>query len=240
MQSTEDRVDLHLHPAWTQSDYPAPPSPAPMFGSRLTAPSPVPSVAPPAPQPETEPSEDGFLAPTFEPTGGAAAPEVIAAPGKDVPAESFAPPEPFAPPPPSPMAPSASPAMPWQSPAIAWPETLKSVTYLGGHPGHQRKRKNGAMVFSPTGIDVSGGGFQSWSMHVDWSFVDRIEVFGADEVMFTDHMKIDGNSSAVVVQVLDGTKLYFEVRLRRPPSLRVTLAPVLTLVEDIRVDRSSF
>ncbi len=255
VQSVEDRVDLRVNPTFTSPDFTAPPAPVPMFGSRQTAP-----VAPSADVTAADhadavsliddPTPSGSVVPIgFAPPGTVMAPPLVDAP------VDFS----HLPPPPAP-APAvdhrqvddrqvddteggsieeSTRLMPWHSTGVAWPETLKGVSYLGGHPGHLRKRKNGAMMFSPAGVDITGSGFQSWSMHIDWSFIQRIEILGADEVMFTEHMKVDGNSSAVVVEVLDGTKLFFEVRLRRPPSLRATLAPILGLVEDIRHDRTS-
>ena len=96
------------------------------------------------------------------------------------------------------------------------------------------KRKNGTMVFSAAGLDVGGSGFQDWSMAIDFAFLDAIEVQGPDEVMFGDNIKIDSTSSALVVSMTDGTRMFFEIRTRRPPSLRSTLAPVLLLVESAR------
>jgi len=127
---------------------------------------------------------------------------------------------------------------PWQTPGMVWPEPLRGVMYLGGHPGHPRKRKNGTMVFSPQGLDVSGTGFQSWDMSMDWAYLDGMEIQGPDEIMFTDHTKIDSTSSALVVVMVDGTRMFFEIRTRRPPSLRAALAPILLMVDNIKSHRA--
>lgn len=125
---------------------------------------------------------------------------------------------------------AAAGAKPWNQPGMVWPDPLRGVVYLGGHPGHPRKRKNGVVVFSPAGIEVSGSGFQTWEMSMDWSFVSRVEIQGPDEVMFSEHLKIDSTSSALIVEMSDATRMFFEVRTRRPPSLRAALAPVLLMV----------
>ena len=128
---------------------------------------------------------------------------------------------------------------PWQAPGMVWPEPLRGVLYLGGHPGHPRKRKNGTMMFSPNGLEVAGSGFQSWEMNMDWAFVNSLEIQGPDEIMFGDHLKIDSTSSALIITMVDETRMFFEIRTRRPPSLRAALAPVLLMVENIRSHRAN-
>lgn len=137
----------------------------------------------------------------------------------------------------SPAAPPQEPAvepLPWLAPGMAWPDPVRGVVYLGGHPSHPRKRKNGTMRFSPLGLEVRGSGFHDWEMTMDWGYVDQLDVQGPDEVMFGDQLKIDSSSSAVIVVMNDGTRMVFEVRTRRPPSLRSAMAPVLLLVDNIR------
>lgn len=128
---------------------------------------------------------------------------------------------------------------PWEAPGMVWPDPLRGVLYLGGHPGHPRKRKNGTMIFSPKGLEVNGSGFQSWEMNMDWAFLNRMEIQGPDEIMFGDHLKIDSTSSALIITMLDETRMFFEIRTRRPPSLRAALAPVLLMVENIKSHRAN-
>lgn len=128
---------------------------------------------------------------------------------------------------------------PWLAPGMMWPEPMRGVLYLGGHPAHSRKRKNGTMVFSPNGIDVGGVGLQNWSMSMEWAYVESVDIQGPDEVMFADHLKIDSASSALIVTMIDGTRMFFEVRTRRPPSLRSSLAPVLSMVQSLGSHRVS-
>jgi hypothetical protein len=127
---------------------------------------------------------------------------------------------------------------PWEEPGVTWPDPLRGVLYLGGHPGYPRKRKNGTMIFSAAGLDVRGTGFQDWDMSMDWAYLDGIDIQGPDEIMFGDHLKIDSTSSALVISMSDGTRMFFEIRTRRPPSLRSTLAPLLMMVQSIRGHRA--
>ncbi|MEI2652392.1 MAG: hypothetical protein V9G12_09585 [Microthrixaceae bacterium] len=147
--------------------------------------------------------------------------------------------EPVEPAPPTREASFTAGPPPWQAPGAVWPDPLRGVLYLGGHPGHPRKRKNGTMMFSPNGLEVAGSGFQSWEMNMDWAFVHSMEIQGPDEIMFGDHLKIDSTSSALIITMVDETRMFFEIRTRRPPSLRAALAPVLLMVENIRSHRAN-
>jgi|GEM_PF-6577424 len=129
--------------------------------------------------------------------------------------------------------PPEGPVPPWRMPGTVWPDPLRGVGYVGGHPDLPRRRKSGTMLFAPHGLVVSGSGFQSWQLHLEWSQIDQLSIQGADEVMFCDQIKIDPNSSAVCVDTIDGHRVFFEIRMRRPPSLRATLAPLLQMVESI-------
>ncbi len=147
--------------------------------------------------------------------------------------------EPVEPAPPTREASFTAGPPPWQAPGMVWPDPLRGVLYLGGHPGHPRKRKNGTMTFSPNALEVAGSGFQSWEMNMDWAFVNNLEIQGPDEIMFGDHLKIDSTSSALIITMVDETRMFFEIRTRRPPSLRAALAPVLLMVENIRSHRAN-
>ena len=128
---------------------------------------------------------------------------------------------------------------PWLAEGLAWPEPIKSVSYLGGVKALPRKRKNGTLVFGPKGLLAAGTGFQSWDLLIEWSTVETVEVMGPDEVAFTEQLKVDINSSVLAVTTIDGDRAQFEVRMRRPPSLRTALVPVFTLVERIRAHRAA-
>jgi len=122
---------------------------------------------------------------------------------------------------------------PWDDPGIDWPEPIRNCVFLGGHPVHQRRRKNVIVAMRPGGLVIAGGG-RGWSAHVPWHEVRRLDVQGADEVKFTHNHRIDLNSSAVIVELRSGDVLVFEVKLRRPATMRSTLAPILSMVRSLR------
>jgi len=132
-----------------------------------------------------------------------------------------------------------APDAPWNHRAVQWPTSLSGVTYVGGHPDQTRKRKNGTIVFGSAGIRVAGSGLQSWDLDLPWTQVTKLRIEGTDEVMFTEGVRIEPSSSALIVELVDGAKVYFEVRMRRPGSLRSPLAPMLQLVADIRSYRAT-
>lgn len=118
--------------------------------------------------------------------------------------------------------------------AIPYPEPFKGVSYLGGHPDHPRKRKNSVLVFSSAGVAMTGGGMGGGQFAIPWAQVRSLDVQGADEVKFTHNHRIDLNSSAVIVELRSGDVLVFEVKLRRPATMRSTLAPILSMVRSLR------
>lgn len=251
----EDQADAGL------DDLPAPVGPRPVVAALdffNPTPDPEPAPRPDSPWLDTDDDVDhrpvdsaafepvtfdsaAFDSAPFEP-GEAFSPADAHRPSAFAEAERFDPAafeewiEPLAPAPTVDPEPAGPP--PWNLPGMVWPDPLRGVQYLGGHPGHSRKRKNGTMVFSPHGLEVAGSGFQSWDMSIDWAFVEGVEIQGPDEVLFGDNVKIDSTSSALVVTMTDETRMFFEVRTRRPPSLRAALAPVLLMVENIRSHRA--
>lgn len=128
---------------------------------------------------------------------------------------------------------------PWNNRSVQWPAPVSGVTYVGGHPEQTRKRKNGTITFAPGGVRVAGSGLQSWDLDLPWTHVTKVRAEGTDEVMFTEGVRIEPSSSALIVELIDGAKVYFEVRMRRPGSLRSPLAPVLQLAADIRSYRAT-
>lgn len=111
----------------------------------------------------------------------------------------------------------------WWANFREWPEPFRSVTYLGGHPKHSKRRKNVTLHFTPGGLAALGGGLGNWEMEIPWSEIRSIDVEGSDELMFRSSMRIDLSSSALVVETEAGM-VFFECRLRRPASVRTALA----------------
>jgi hypothetical protein len=125
--------------------------------------------------------------------------------------------------------PTESTRGPWDDPAMPWPDPIRNCVFLGGHPVHQRRRKNVVLVMRAGGLVIANAGSGGWSVHVPWHEVRRIDVQGADEVKFTHNHRIDLNGSALVVELVDSTSLLVEIRSRRPATVRSTLAPVIQM-----------
>lgn len=128
---------------------------------------------------------------------------------------------------------------PWDAMGSAWPTDIPSVTYLGGHPDLKRKRKGGVAVFGPRGLEVKGTGVGRWEMNLDWAYVRDVDVQGADEIMFSEALRVAPTSSVLVVEMTDSARLFFEVSGRRPPSLRSEIAAVISMVAAGRTYRAT-
>lgn len=128
---------------------------------------------------------------------------------------------------------------PWLDPEMRWPRPLRGVQYLGGHPNHPRKRKNGIFGISPNGIDAEGAGFGDWSMNVQWAFINDIMVVGPDEATFNLGIRIGPKNSVISVEMADGTMLNFEVRGKGPSTVRADLGPALGMAGAARQYRAA-
>ena len=111
----------------------------------------------------------------------------------------------------------------WWDAFAEWPEPFRSVTYLGGHPKHPKRRKNVTLHFNQMGVVAVTGGLANWGLEIPWSRVRSIDIEGSDELMFRSSLRIDLSSSALVLETDEGT-VFFECRLRRPASVRTALA----------------
>lgn len=198
---------------------PATPPPPPAWAVAGTGPETA--VAPPAPTeaPAAVPASVPEVAPAPPP-----GPEPVATVPVTTSEDAV---DPAAPPTPEEARP------PWLNPSMVWPDPLRGVAYIGGHPDHARRRKNGTLVFTPRGWTAAGGGMSNWMIAVGWDEVEHVSIQNAEELEFVEGFKIDPSSSALCVQLVDGSQVILEVRMRRPPSLRATLAPVLLMVESI-------
>ena len=128
---------------------------------------------------------------------------------------------------------------PWDDPAMPWPDPYRNCVFLGGHPVHQRRRKNVVVVMRAGGLVIAAAGSNTWSIHVPWNEVRRLDVQGADEVKFTHNHRIDLNGSAMVIEQVDGSTLIVEVRNRRPATVRSGLAPVIAMANSMGSGGSS-
>jgi hypothetical protein len=117
---------------------------------------------------------------------------------------------------------------------IPWPEPFRSVVYLGENPSHPRRRKGVTLAFSPAGVTAVSSGFSAWKHHIGWNEITELEFQGADEVKFTYDHRIDVNATAAIVGLTDGTVMVFEIKSRRPATLRSSMAPIMNAVTAYR------
>ena len=128
---------------------------------------------------------------------------------------------------------------PWDAMGAAWPGDIPGVNYLGGHPSVKRKRKGGVMSFGPEGLRVRSAGVGRWDIQLDWQHSNSIDVQGPDEIMFSEALRIAPSSCVMIVEMTEGSRLFFEVVGRRPPSLRSEIAAVISMVAAGRTYRAT-
>jgi hypothetical protein len=87
---------------------------------------------------------------------------------------------------------------------------LEDVVYLGGYPGHSKKRKRCTATLSRVGLELSGPG--DLHFRVAWEVVRTIEVQNSDEARFRMNAKIHRDASALVVECDQGVTILLEAR----------------------------
>lgn len=128
---------------------------------------------------------------------------------------------------------------PWDAMGAAWPSDIAGVNYLGGHPSVKRKRKGGVMSFGPEGLRIRSAGVGRWDIRLDWRHTASIDVQGPDEIMFSEALRVAPSSCVMIVEMTEGSRLFFEVVGRRPPSLRSEIAAVISMVDAGRTYRAT-
>ena len=103
----------------------------------------------------------------------------------------------------------------------------------------KRKRKGGVMSFGPEGLRVRSAGVGRWDIQLDWQHSNSIDVQGPDEIMFSEALRIAPSSCVMIVEMTEGSRLFFEVVGRRPPSLRSEIAAVISMVAAGRTYRAT-
>jgi hypothetical protein len=195
--------------------------------------SPAAAAAPPASAPiESDPTPDSSSSDAAAGSVGTAVPDVaapvVAAPiiadrepapapaGGPVPVESAASG--------SAVAPSDG-AVPSAVPSPAGALELEDVVYLGGYPGHHKRRKKCVVGMSRTSLDLKGPG--DLAFRVGWDVVRTIEVQNSDEARFRMNTKIHRDASALVVECEQGVTLLLEARDCPTIALRSAIAQLL-------------
>ncbi|NLA34450.1 MAG: hypothetical protein GX868_02040 [Actinobacteria bacterium] len=128
---------------------------------------------------------------------------------------------------------------PWDAMGAAWPADVAGVNYLGGHPSVKRRRKGGVMSFGRDGLRIRSAGVGRWDIQLDWEHTRSIDVQGPDEIMFSEALRVAPSSCVMIVEMTEGSRLFFEVTGRRPPSLRSEIAAVISMVDAGRTYRGA-
>lgn len=206
----------------------SPPSPGPR--EPVTPPDPggqaVQATAPAAARMEPRPSFS---------TGSARPGAPAGTPGPAVAAHTVQPPHQAARPTPQPTsdraAPVAAPA-PAASAPVARPADvqagtleLEDVVYLGGYPGHGKKRKKCTATLGRSGLDVSGP--SDLHFRISWDVVRTIEIQNSDEARFRMNAKIHRDASALVVECDQGVTILLEARDCPTIALRAAIGQLL-------------
>jgi hypothetical protein len=122
---------------------------------------------------------------------------------------------------------------PWDDPAIAWPDAFRDSAFLGGHPIHQRRRKTCTVLLERRGLVAATSRTGGWHLHIPWHAVTRLDVQGADEIKFTHNQRVNSDGSVLVADLADGTTLLFEIRAKRPATLRAAVAPIKDVIDGV-------
>lgn len=189
----------------------------------------VPDARPPAPEPPREPDAalptSGASAFSTAPTARADGERRAAEPA---PAPEAAPEPEAAPAPEAAVVPGAAVAAPQGPPAEAsGPGTLEleDVVYLGGYPGHHKKRKRCTATLGRAGLELAGPG--DLHFRLSWDVVRTIEVQNADEARFRMNAKIHRDASALVVECDQGVTILLEARDCPTLALRAAIGQLL-------------
>ncbi len=210
---------------------PAPSAAAPAPAPFPTAPAPAPSLPAPAPPPSPTTAAPMFGAGAATPAEPASAAPAPAAPALTVPASA-----PTSPPLPPAVTPGPPPGPGPATPPEPGVETgaatlvLEDVVYLGGYPGHGKKRKKCVATLDRTGLEVKGPG--STSFRLDWDAVRSIEAQNADEARFRMNAKIHRDATALVLECQQDVTVLLEARDCPTVPLRSAIAQ---LVDGLRV-----
>ena len=118
--------------------------------------------------------------------------------------------------------------IPRLEPADGRPGTLEleDVVYLGGYPGHTKKRKRCTATLGRAGLELAGPG--DLHFRISWDVVRTIEVQNADEARFRMNAKIHRDASALVIECDQGVTILLEARDCPTIALRTAIGQLLT------------
>ena len=87
---------------------------------------------------------------------------------------------------------------------------LEDVTYLGGYPGEDKKRKGCTATMTREDLEVSGP--KGIRFRIAWEVVRSLEAQNADEARFRMNTKIHRDATALVLECDQGVTLLLEAR----------------------------
>lgn len=87
---------------------------------------------------------------------------------------------------------------------------LEDVTYLGGYPGQNKKRKKCTATLTRDAVEVSGP--NGLTFRVPWDVVRTIEAQNADEARFRMNTKVHRDATALVLECDQDVTVLLEAR----------------------------
>jgi hypothetical protein len=87
---------------------------------------------------------------------------------------------------------------------------LEDVTYLGGYPGQNKKRKKCTATLTRQAVEVAGP--NGLAFRVPWDVVKTIEAQNADEARFRMNTKVHRDATALVLECDQEVTVLLEAR----------------------------
>lgn len=106
---------------------------------------------------------------------------------------------------------------------------LEDVTYLGGFPGHSKKKKRCTAILSTEGIEISG--HPNMTLELAWDEVSSLEAQNSDEARFRTNTKIHRDASAIIIEPKNGDLVVLEARDCPTVALRQAIITLLRGVD---------
>lgn len=200
-------------PTWAAAPSPSAPAPAPAPAAQ----APLAPVAPVAPLPVAE-NPESTAPESRTPESPTPASNV---PGSNAPGSSGQPSEP--------ATESAEPASDAQE-LNATALVLEDVTYLGGYPGQDKKRKGCTVTMTREVVELSGP--KGIAFRIGWEVVRTLEAQNADVARFRMNTKIHRDATALVLECDQEMTLLLEARDCPTIPLR---GAIVQLIDDLPV-----
>lgn len=106
---------------------------------------------------------------------------------------------------------------------------LEDVTYLGGFPGHAKRKKRCTATLSTKGIEISTG--PDVKLGLAWDDVMSLDAQNSDEARFRTNTKIHRDASAIIIEPKEGDLVVLEARDCPTVALRQAIITLLKGVD---------